>query len=698
VLEGLTSSLRPPLVKEPYPAVARLFVRVRRPSIEGSRVLAPALFLGLTLVSAACSPTSAPPAPSGTAEWTAYGGDPLGSRYSKLTEITPSNVAGLKSVWTFRTGESPDAVPTERPTAFEATPIVVDRSLYVSTPLGKVFSLDPTTGKERWRFDAKVDPKAEFGDFTNRGVSTWVDDSAPAGAACRRRIFLATIDARLIALDAANGHPCANFGRSGTVDLKVGLRNPPDPDYIDEYEVTSPPAVVGDLAVVGSGVADNGRTNAASGEVRAFDVRTGELRWTWNPVPADSSDPGWSTWRGPTAHRTGAANAWSVIAVDPERDLVFVPTGSPSPDYYGGERLGDDLYANSLVALRASTGERVWHFQVVHHDLWDYDIASPPLLSTLKKGGLQIPIVVQATKTAQLFVFDRETGEPVFPIEERLVPRSTVPGEKSSPTQPFSSLPPLSPQGFTPADAWGITPFDRRACKKQMESLENEGMFTPPSFSGSMVVPHNAGGAHWGGVAYDPERRIVVAPVNHIAAYVQVFSREKYDEAEEEASDYEYASMRGTPYMMRRGVVISPLGLPCTPPPWGALVAISLQTGKKLWEVPLGTTRDVFKRKIGLPLSFDWGTPNLGGPIVTATGLVFVAAAMDDYLRAFDIETGRELWRGRLPAGAQATPMTYRLDQSGRQFVVVAAGGHGKLGTDRGDYVVAFALPAPEAR
>ncbi len=651
-----------------------------------------AALAGLLAPACGSPPGSRAPAPSGIAEWPAYGGDALGSRYSPLTEITPENVAALEPAWTFRTSETPEAEPTGSPTAFEATPIVVEELLYLSTPLGKVFALDPNTGAERWRFDAKVDPGSEFGDFTNRGVSTWLDATAGPGDACRRRIVLATIDARLIALDAKTGQVCPGFGQSGTVDLSRGLRNPPPADYVEEYEVTSPPAVVGDVFVVGSGVADNRRTDSASGEVRGYDARTGELRWTWDPVPADSSDPGWRTWEGPAAHRTGAANAWSVIAADPERDLVFVPTGSPSPDYFGGERLGQNLYANSVVALRASTGERVWHFQVVHHDLWDYDVASPPLLATLQKAGREIPVVLQATKTGQLFVLDRETGAPVFPVEERPVPPSTVPGEKAWPTQPFSSLPALSPQRFTADDAWGMTPFDRRACRKQIAALRNEGAFTPPSLEGSLVLPHNVGGAHWGGVAYDPERQIAVVPVNHIAAYVQVFPREHYDEAEAERSDYEYAEMSGTPYMMRRGTVLSPLGLPCTAQPWGALVAVSLGTGKKLWEVPLGTTRDVFASKIHIPLSFDWGTPSLGGAIVTAGGLVFIAAAMDDYLRAFDVETGRELWRGRLPAGAQATPMTYRLDAGGRQFVVVAAGGHGKLGTDRGDYVVAFAL------
>jgi quinoprotein glucose dehydrogenase len=348
-------------------------------------------------------------------------------------------VTALEVAWTFRTGETPEAVPTGRPTAFEATPIVVDGILYLSTPLGRVFALDPSTGVQRWRYDAKVDPALEFGDFTSRGVSTWLDAEVAAAAPCRRGIILATIEARLIALDAEAGRPCAGFGEGGTVDLRRGLRNPPD--FTKEYEVTSPPAVVKGLIVVGSGVADNGRTDAASGEVRAYDARTGELRWTWNPVPADSSDPGWPTWQGPAAHRTGAANAWSVIAADPERDLVFVPTGSASPDYYGGERRGANLYANSLVALRASTGERVWHFQVVHHDLWDYDVASPPALATLSKDGREIPVVLQTTKTGQLFVLNRETGEPVFPVVERPAPKSTVPGEEAWPTQPFSSLP-----------------------------------------------------------------------------------------------------------------------------------------------------------------------------------------------------------------------------------------------------------------
>jgi quinoprotein glucose dehydrogenase len=623
-------------------------------------------------------------------EWPAYGGDALGSRYARLAEIRRDNVGRLRVAWTFHTGETPAAAPTRRPTAFEATPIVVDGVLYLSTPLGRVFALDAATGRERWRFDARVDPASGFGDFTSRGVSTWLDPAAAPDAACRRRIVLATVDARLMALDALDGAPCADFGERGTVDLRRGLRNAPSSR--DEYEVTSPPAVIAGLVIVGSGIADNARTRAASGEVRAYDVRTGALRWTWDPVPQDPADPGWSTWAGPDAHRTGASNAWSVIATDPERDLVVLPTSSASPDYFGGERRGANLYANSVVALRASTGARLWHFQVVHHDLWDYDVAAPPALVTVVRDGQALPVVLQVTKTGQLFALHRETGIPIFPVEERPVPASTVPGEEAWPTQPFSSLPALSPLRVSADDAWGLTFFDRRSCRNTMRALRSDGVFTPPSLDGTLVVPSNIGGAHWGGLAYDPERQIVVVPVNRIASVVQLIPRERYDRASAEPG-WEYGSMLGTPYVVRRRILLSPLGLPCTPPPFGALVAISLTTGQKLWEVPLGTTRDLLASRIWLPLAFGWGTPNLGGPIATGGGLVFVAAAMDDYLRAFDIETGRELWRGRLPAGGQATPMTYRVAGDPRQFVVVAAGGHGRLGTRRGDAVVAFALP-----
>ena len=656
-----------------------------------------ALAIVLALLGAGCSSESpgpadaATPAPgAATAEWTAYGGDALGARFSPLAEVTRDNVTSMVVAWTFRTGETPQAAPTRRPTAFEATPILVDGTLYLSTPLGKVFALDPATGTERWRFDAQVNPQTPFGDFTSRGVSAWLDPGAAEGAPCRRRIFLAAMDARLIALDARTGRTCADFGEQGTVNLRTGLRNPPQSD--GEYGMTSPPAVVNGVVVIGSSVSDNGRTDLASGEIRAFDARTGALRWSWDPIPRTASDPAWTTWNGPVAHATGAANAWAPIAADVERDLVVIPTSSPSPDYYGGERLGANLYANSIVALRASTGARVWHFQVVHHDLWDYDVQAQPSLVVVRRDGREIPAVVQATKTGQLFVLHRETGVPIFPVQERPVPARAVAGETVSPTQPYSSLPSFGLQHLSPDDAWGLTPLDRRRCREAIDGAHYDGVFTPPGLDVTLVTPSNIGGAHWGGVAFDPARQVVVVPVNRLAALVQLIPRERHDPSRNEAG-WEYAPMRGTPYVMRRRILLSPLGLPCTPPPFGTLVAISLLTGKTIWEVPLGTTRDLVASKIFLPITVGSGTPNLGGPIITAGGLIFIGAAMDNYLRAFDVESGRELWKGRLPAGGQATPMTYRLP-NGRQYVVIAAGGHGKMGTTRGDSVVAFALPS----
>jgi quinoprotein glucose dehydrogenase len=632
------------------------------------------------------------------ADWPAYGRTPLGDRHSPLAEITRANVGRLAVAWRYRTGEAAPAFATRVPTAFEATPVVVDGAMYLGTPLGRVIALDPTTGAERWVYDPGVDRALEFGDFASRGVSVWRDSAAAAGAPCARRVFVATIDARLVALDAASGTPCDGFGERGVVRLAHGLRNPPaDPT---EYEQTSPPAVVGGLVVVGSAVADNNRTDAASGEVRAFDARTGALRWTWDPVPQDPEDPAHATWSGPGAHRTGGANAWSVIAADPARDLVFVPTGSPSVDYYGAGRRGENRYANSLVALRASTGRLVWHFQTVHHDLWDYDNAAPPALVTLRRGGRDVPVVLQATKTGQLFVLHRETGAPLVPVEERPAPASDVPGEEAWPTQPASGLPPLSPQRMSAADAWGPTPADREACRARLAALRNDGPFTPPSERGSLVLPSNVGGAHWGGLAYDPARGIAVVPTNRIAAVITLIPRGDYEarSARETAGErigLEYAMMRGTPYVLKRETFLGPSGVPCTPPPFGALVAVNLRSGRIAWQVPLGSGEGLERLGLRPPPGLR-GMINLGGPITTTGGLVFIAASPDAYLRAFDVETGAELWRAKLPAGGKATPMTYR-GADGRQYVAVAAGGDGEL-FGRADEVVAFALPRAAPR
>ena len=639
------------------------------------------------VVLAGCQTRVEVPTGGPVAEWAVYGGDAGGSRYSPLSQIHRDNVRHLTVAWSYRTGDVSDGKRSLRKTSFQATPIVVDSALYLSTPFGRVIALDPETGRERWTFDPKVDLWISYGnDLVSRGVSTWLDSSARADERCRRRILLATIDARLFALDAATGTPCAGFGSGGQVDLSadVGFT------YPGEYHVTSPPVVVGDLIVVGSAINDNQRVDAPRGIVRAFDARSGALRWSWDPIPRDPRDPARRTWAGDSASRTGGGNAWSILSADAERDLVFVPTGSASPDFYGGERKGQNLYTNAVVALRASTGEVLWHFQAVHHDLWDHDVPSQPTLVTLRRDGRAIAAIAQATKMGHLFFLDRESGAPLFPVEERPVPRSDVPGEEAWPTQPFPTAPPpLVPQRLTAADAWGLTFWDRGRCRDRMARLRSEGMFTPPSVEGTIIFPGNAGGTNWGSVAFDPGRALVLVNTSRIAHVVTLIPRDRYNLARAENPKAEFGRQVGTPFAMRREPLLSPLGIPCNPPPWGTLAAVDVATGRVRWEVPLGTTRDLGP----LPVAVRWGTPNMGGPIATASGLTFIGAAMDNYLRAFDSDTGAELWKGRLPAGGQATPMTYRLRETGRQFVVIAAGGHNRLGTKLGDHVVAFALP-----
>jgi quinoprotein glucose dehydrogenase len=636
-----------------------------------------------------CAQLEPAAAPSGT-EWPVYGADQAGTRFSPLTQINATNVESLAVAWTYRTRETEPQFAAAEEGALEVTPLVVDGVMYISTPLGRVMALDPATGMERWAYDPQIDRTIEYGDFTSRGVATWLDASAAPRSTCRRRIIAPIIDGRLVALDAADGKPCADFGRNGFVELKPSLRIAPfEPPA---FEITSPPIVVGDVVITGSAIADNSTVAPASGEVRAFNVRTGAPLWTWDPIPQDSTDAAWATWRSGSARRTGAANVWSVMVADSALGLVYAPTSSPAPDYFGGERLGANRYANSVVALRIATGQVAWSFQTVHHDLWDYDNASPPALVDLVRNGARVPAVLQATKTGQLFVLNRETGEPIFPVEERAVPRSDVPGEEASPTQPFSAVtPPLSPHHLSADSAWGMNEAERDACRRAIRALRNDGVFTPPSLRGSLVMPSNIGGAHWGGVAVDTLRRIAVVPVNRIPAQVQLIPAATLTEREadrlEESTGFQYTHMDGTPYVMRRGYLTSPNGLPCSPPPWGALVAVDLNTGLIRWTAPLGSMPLPDESRSGTTT----GSPNLGGPIVTASGLVFISATLDRRFRAFDIETGREVWAVALPAGGKATPMTYQV--AGRQFVVIAAGGGGRFGS--GDHIVAFELPSP---
>jgi len=641
------------------------------------RVLALA---SLLLVAAVGLPLcAAEPTNDEIADWPYYGGDAGGSRYSPLTQIDKSNVAELKVVWEYHTGDLSDGSDNRRKSEFETTPIVVDGTMYLSTPFNRVVALDPETGWEKWSFDPKIDLHAGYSEgLVNRGVGLWTDPGKGEGEACRRRIFLATIDARLFALDAAAGTPCTDFGAGGQIDLTRGITNI---TRRGEYEETSAPAIASDLVIVGSSIADNDRVDSPSGVVRGFDARTGSLRWSWNPISENIAP-------------TGAGNAWSTISVDIGRGLVFVPTTSPSPDYHGFRRPGDNKWADSVVALSANTGEMVWGFQLVHHDLWDYDTAAQPVLAALRRAGDELPIVIAGNKTGNLYVLNRDTGAPVFGVEERPVPQSDAEGEKASPTQPFPlSPPPLVPQRLSADDAWGPTPEDRNACRAAMEKLRSEGIFTPPSLGGIIAFPGNLGGMNWSSGAFDPGRQVFVANVNIFPMEVHLIPRDKYQESERAAKEgrfrAEVSPQHGTPYGMSRQLLMSPSGAPCNPPPWGSLVAVDLAQGTIRWNIPLGTTADLFPNS---PRVIS-GTPNLGGPIITAAGLIFIASGMDNYLRAFDISTGAELWKGRLPAGGQATPMTYRLRGDGKQFVVIAAGGHGKIGTKLGDSLVAFALP-----
>ena len=498
----------------------------------------------------------------------------------------------------------------------------------------------------------------------------------------------------MIALDSKSGKTCEKFGKKGYVNLRQGLRVPPFEEQA--YSFTSPPAVANGLIVVGSSIADNSRPNPASGEVRAFDARTGKLVWSWDPIPQDPKDPAFNEWKGELGNKTGGANVWSAISIDAKRDLVFLPTSSAAPDYYGVLRLGKNSYSNSIVALKLSTGKRVWHFQTVHHDLWDYDNASPPALVDIKHKGKKVPAVLQATKTGMLFVLNRITGKPIFPVEERKVPASRIPNEEAWETQPFTALtPPLSPHKFNIKDVFGITEKDKENCRNAIKNLRNEGIFTPPDVKGTLAIPSNIGGAHWGGVAVDVKRQIAVVPVNRVAAVIQLILRKKFDREKYRAEDkklghdYEYNMMRGTPYVMRRRILTSPSGLPCSPTPWGSLVAIDLKTGLKKWDVPLGSMTRPFPKEFAKNIKKEWGSPNLGGALVTRSGIVFIGAALDRFLHAYDIETGEEIWRGAIPESGRATPMSFQL-KYGKQFVVIAVGGGDVFG--EGDYLVAFSI------
>ena len=534
--------------------------------------------------------------------WPTYGGDRGGARYSTLSRINTGNVTKLKIAWSYHTGALDPVSALNRIAAFEATPILSNGTLYLSTPFDHVIALDAPSGKERWKYDPHVDRSLNHSVVTSRGVAIWRDQSSKKAEPCRNRIFIGTLDARLIALDAATGQPCAGFGSAGVVDLSKGVEF----HSAIEYKITSPPTVVRDVVIVGSSVLDNQRVDAEMGVVRGLDARSGKLLWTWDPIP----------WAAKQKLRTGAGNAWSVISADIERGLIFVPTGSASPDFYGGLRPGDNRYANSIVALEAATGKFVWGFQVVHHDLWDYDIAAQPLLFMFHG---KTPAVAVSTKMGLVFVLDRITGNPLYQVEERPVPKSDVPGEETSPTQPFPSLASLGPQLFSPKDAWGATPADLAFCRAAVAPLRSEGIYTPPSLKGTLLFPGNVGGVNWGSTALDPNSGILYANTNRMAFLVKlvpraeavsywrlganiiraIFNRpivpsyaQRLVQQEQSLRNRfagEFSRQEQTPYFVYREAIMTPGGLPCTAPPWGTLSALNLNTGKKVWDVPLGT-------------------------------------------------------------------------------------------------------------
>lgn len=614
-----------------------------------------------------------PPAAGPAVEWAYWGGDEGGMRYSPLAEITPRNVKHLKKAWTYHIGML-DAPDPSSPT-FEGTPLVADGRMFVCSGLGKIAAIDPADGRELWTYRYETDTRGNY--LLNcRGV-TYHRDGPDYHGECPARVFAGTLDGRLLALDAATGLPCRGFGEDGALDLLAGLgRSQPG-----DFSPSSPPVIVDGKIVLGGRIPDNMRVDVPAGVIRAFDVHTGALAWAWNPAPpGEQPEPG-------EPYVRGTPNAWAPLSVDSERRLVFVPTGNAAPDHSNIGRGDRDHYAASIVALDATTGELRWQFQTVHRDHWDYDIPSQPVLFLLRRGGVEIPAVAQATKQGHIFVLNRETGEPLFPVEEQPVPLAgAIDGERYSPTQPFPTNPAfIVRRDLKREDIWGFTPWDRGKCLDLYEGANWEGVFTPPSLRGSIMFPSFMGATNWGGVSVDPVRNILVVNTTQVPAILRMYPRDEADRLM--AAGKRMTPSIGAAYAHTMEPMLSPLGAPCIKPPWGTLLAIDLTRGERLWEVPLGSTRDVAP----FPLWLDWGVPNLGGSLLTASGLVFIGATTDNFLRAFDIGSGEVLWKARLPGGGQATPMSYRL-ANGRQYVVIAAGGHKYLGTRLSDALVAYAL------
>jgi len=612
-------------------------------------------------------------------EWHAYGRTQHGTRYSPLAQITPSNVDRLEPVWHYRTGDVRRPGDPEE-TTYEVTPLMVDDSLYLCTPHNLVIALDAETGEERWRFDPQVPDSSNRQHLTCRGLAYHASAGPDEGQACRQRLFMPTADARLIALDAGTGEVCPAFGDKGQVNLWANMPNVTEGFYYS----TSPPVIANDLLIIGGAVNDNISPSEPSGVIRAYDVISGELKWNWDPGNPERTEP-----IGPDeTYVESTPNSWSISSADEALGLVYVPLGNPATDQWGGERSeSSERFSSSIVALEVATGRLRWEFQTVHHDLWDMDVPAQPSLVDIQTADGLVPALVAPTKQGDIYVLDRRSGEPILPVREVPAPQGAADGDWTAPTQPVSALS-YAPPVLRDKDLWGATFVDQMMCHIQFHSLRYEGRYTPPSTQGSLIHPGNFGVFNWGGVAVDPVRQMVFSTPAYLPFTSTLVPRED-DETTYVSEREPYLNENfGAPFAVKLEAFVSPIGLPCTAPPWGYVAGADLRTGKTHWLRKNGTVRD----RAPIPLPFKMGVPSLGGPMLTAGGVAFLSGTLDYYLRAYDVTTGRELWKARLPAGGQATPMTYE-SRSGRQMVVVVAGGHGSLGTRAGDSVIAYALP-----
>jgi quinoprotein glucose dehydrogenase len=612
--------------------------------------------------------------------WLHYGGDQGGRHYSEAAQIDRNNVDELAVAWVFRSGDMDRYGEQMEKTSTQSTPILLPdaagQSLVYCTPFNQVIALDPADGSRRWSFDPNIDRGGDR-PFRCRGVSYAEEPRAGAGDTCRHRLYMSTHDRSLWAIDATTGKPCDGFGDGGRVFLygKEGL-------VPGEVSNSSAPVVADGIVVTGSTVIDFVRATTPRGTVMAFDAFSGRPLWQFDPLIGRPD--------------SGSANVWAPISVDVENRLLYLPTSAASPDYYGVGRPGDGLYANSVVALDLHSGEVRWHFQHVRHDLWDYDTPAQPILFEWRKNGEVIPALAQLTKQGFVFVFNRLTGAPLWEITEQPVPPSQIPGEQSAPTQPKPIAPPQLLNPFLmPQDAWGLTPWDRGDCARQLAELQNLGLFTPNSEQLTLMFPGSLGGPNWGGGALLGESGMLLVNVNNVAFTGQLIPTADNSSPGSDKQDHPAAghrmrvTMKGTPYDIEIGSLQSPLGIPCSPPPWGKLVAVDLIKGTIAWETALGSVHEM--GPITAPFHIEWGTPNLGGGIATAGGLFFIGATMDRQIRAFDVSNGETLWQYTLPVDATATPMTYLY--KGKQYLVINAGGHHMFGREVGDYLYAFALP-----